>query len=116
MERPVGLGLILYPGTAREFSPKGSYSSSNLLLLEKLGYLTIQHYPFGGNCIALTPQAFDYYKYSHHPILWQKALDFWEKTEKYWLSLLVGGIGGLLSDPLRKSIARLFNWLGSLLR
>jgi len=112
----LGVGLVLYPGGGDAELGLESYTLANLSFLEEEGYVSCQKLEGYVPGITLKPEAFYYYKYSHYPALWQKALDFWDKTEKYWLSLLVGGIGGLLSDPLRELIARLINWLGSLPR
>ncbi len=96
-----GLGIVLYlepdgieyrPGMTRE----------HLELLDEYDYID----PLGLDRpssrwrIAVTQQALDYYNYMHYPA-WRRWLsDVWDKTEKYWLSLLFGLLGGFLGGWL----------------
>jgi len=82
------------------------YSSSNLHFLEKLGYLTIQPWRIDGvDCIGLRKEALDYYDYMQSPSWRRWISDVWEKTEKHWMSLLFGLLGGIVFEL----IARLFH-------
>ena len=103
--------LVLYSNTVLE-----RYTSSNLHVLEKHGYLDIQPWRIDSvSSFSLRQEAFDYYKYMYSSALWRFIIDVWDKTEKYWLALLFGLIGGALPE-LAGLVGRLIRWLGSLLR
>ena len=111
----LGVGLVLYPGGGDAELRLERYTLANLSFLEKEGHIDClmpEGYMPG---IALTPQASDYYDYMHSPPCRRWVSDAWDKTEKHWLSLLFGLIGGAL-PTLAALIARLVNWLGSLPR
>ena len=103
----LGGGLALWEGEpGMRFVP--DYALDNLRVLEKDGYITYLTSPGCDPKISLTSDAIDYHKYMHSFALWRFIIDVWDKTEKYWLALLFGLIGGAVPGLIR--------WLGSLLR
>ena len=92
----LGVGLVLYPSGGDAELRLKRYTLANLSVLEKEGHidcLVPEGYMPG---IALTPQALDYYDYMHSPPWRRRISDAWDKTEKYWLALLFGLLGGFL--------------------
>ncbi len=92
----LGVGLVLFPGGGDAERRFGNYTLVNLRSLEKEGYincLVLEHHM---PSITLTKQASDYYDHIQKPRWRRSMIDVWDKTEKYWLSLIFGVLGGIL--------------------
>lgn len=106
--RGVPTGILVYPRTDR--LTLEAYSVTSLDVLERRGYLTIFRFTAPSpDQMALRKEALDYYDYSHSPVWRRRISDVWDKTEKHWLSLLFGLLGGFLGGCLAW-LSR--NWLG----
>jgi len=90
-------GLLLWPGQSAERFLR-FYTLKDLVVLDEVGYIIYQpstpNVPIDVPCMALTQEAFDYYDYSHSSVLRRWISDVWDKTEKHWLTLFFGWLGG----------------------
>jgi hypothetical protein len=70
------------------------YTRNNLDFLQELDYMTYTSESAPYFRVALKQEALDYYDYMHSPTWRRWISDVWDKTEKYWLALVFGWIGG----------------------